>query len=718
MASAPVNPDVPSSVWSPDTYVYISTAPIVSDTELPKNYLILAPYINSGAALTSSPYSLTAGTAVPNTIEQYTNLNLVNTRFGRRSMAAQIFRAATQEVPIGMNIFIGAVQEPVNSGFAGVATALLMYSGTAVGSGEIKHLATGHAFRAPVASGDVASSIVVDAKTAMDEQTQDAQLVAASVIDISLPQITIATNATGSNFVITADGVAKTIAITAAWTPTQSATAIAAALVGDSSFPLTGTSLAGVLSLTWRTGFPPGTLTISAADATQTYTLAYLTTGSASGAILPVTYVHRGETGNDKGVIIDIPPEIVGVSVSPGFITVIGNALGSVYQLRCGSSVVPCAIAAADTPAQAAVKIAAAINAATFPLSATAVGAIVVLYYRSGWVVQRLQMASTEAGGGQTYKLFDRHDSAGALSSVSTVAGTATFTGLQGAGVPTLTTLLANRAKMQPFQEWVNNFVDATSLTAIFEHVTHYGDGFYQANQRFTQADSRGVEQVKDIVTSTTPQLSVAPGGWRPTVMVCQDCPMPAVLIAAQAAARLCADDLPYNKDGMKLAQNGTSPMLPPRAEVDIDPTTRDTAMRSYHLTVVVGNSGQVQIVRGVTTWGQTNTEWCDWSYGRMFDQYRYGLRAFLNERFDGKVLFVGTSEIRVDNAFTLADVRQACNEYNERLDGRIVDGAKTLAQTIVVERDPDDLTRIRIGLRLRVPREIHVKTAVVSGTA
>jgi len=76
----------------------------------------------------------------------------------------------------------------------------------------------------------------------------------------------IATNATGSNFTITANGVAKIVAITAMWTPTQSATAIAAALAGDASFPLTATSALGVVTASWRAGFLPSSVSILGAD--------------------------------------------------------------------------------------------------------------------------------------------------------------------------------------------------------------------------------------------------------------------------------------------------------------------------------------------------------------------------------------------------------------------------------------------------------------------
>ena len=136
--------------------------------------------------------------------------------------------------------------------------------------------------------------------------------------------------------------------------------------------------------------------------------------------------------------------------------------------------------------------------------------------------------------------------------------------------------------------------------------------------------------------------------------------------------------------------------------------------MRTYHLTPVHGVSGVPTIIRGVTSWGAANTEWSDLSYGRMFDDARYRIRSFFNQRFAGKVLFTGTTP-RVDNAFTLADVEDAGREWLLSRDGITVDGAKELAKYVKAELDPDDKTFIRFALRLRVPREGHVKSGTLS---
>lgn len=719
------NPNVPTGVMTPDWYLYISTAPITIDTPQPKDVFILAPMINSSAATTNAPYSLSPGTATLNEIQQCTDISRVNALFGRRSVAANRFRSAIQQVPIGINIFVAAIAEPTNSGFSGVATKLVRFSGTAVGSGEIKLKVCGALCPISVANGDTASTIAAAALSALggagggaNSKIPDAPMIPAAVIDIQLPVITITSDAdgSGSTFTIVANGVTKTVAITAAWTPTQSATAIAAALSGDTAFPLTATSNLGVVSCTWRSTFPVSTLTISTDDTQQTYALTYLGTGASTGATVPLTYVSRGEVGNDSPVSIEIPPEITGIQVSPGSLTVTGTGSGgSTFTLKVSSQECPVSIPNTTSATAAATLIAAGINAATFPLSATAAGATVNLFWRSGWLIDRIQVKSTEPGGGQTYLLADRHDSAGAITSVTTVAGTSTFTALQGSGTPTLTTLLANRAKFRPMIEWFSEYTDLTSINALTEHIEQYANGYYQQNQRVTFCDTRGVEDVKTLVTGASPALT---NYWRYAIITEQDPFTQGGATACQTAALLASLDLPYNVDGTNLQQGTIEPLMPPRPDTELGPTSVDVAMSSYHLTVVKGNNGFVQIVRGVTTWGDTQSrpEWRDWSYGRMFDAVRYGLRRFLNTRFNGKVLFTGGGQIRVSNAFTLKDVEAAVLEYLTALDGVIIDNAASLAQYIRAEVDTNDAGFIRITLRIRVPREFHVGTGVISG--
>jgi len=724
MAGIPLNPDVPLTTKTPDTYLYISTSPTTSGTPQPKNLFLLAPFIDTLSGICGSPYLLTAGTAQPNSIEQYTSQSTVNSSFNRRSIAARRYAAATQAQPIGINVFSAAVSEPTGTGFSGFATALLTFAGTASGSGQIKVRVCGRQFLVSVANGDTGATIAATALTAMG-------------------------------------GV-------------------------------------GGGSQSQQPDCP-------------------MVPGTVSSGTLPLIATNRGATGNDRPIVVEVPPEITGITVSPGTITIATNAAGasggaSLFTIRCGSQAVTVSIPATTTPANAAIAIAAAINAATFGLKATASSSTVTLLYRNGWVVQRVQVNSTEDAGGQTYTLNDRHDgcqplitctgnatgttltltagsssvsitinaantpaqsataiqtavnaAAGfpldanapvggavqlvwtsgqtplivslsgtdatqtyaltyplAITSAATTAGSAAYTGLSGSGVPTLTTVLANKAKMVPMMEWFTEFVDSTSLGAISTHVEQYANGYYQANQRVTFASSAvldvassvtGITAANDILGGPSPALT---NYWRYEEIVEQDTVSMIGSFAAELAADLCAAQLPFNYDGHYLAQGTQEPIIPGRPDTELDPNTVDTAMRSYFLTVAQNDNGRVKIVRGVTSWSFTNTEWADFSYGRMFDDARYRLREFLNQRFGGKVLFTATSP-RVDNAFTLKDVEDAVREWLLSRDGITVDGAQTLGRFVTAEVDPDDGSFIRLAFRLRVPREAHVKSGVIS---
>lgn len=715
------NMDVPSTVQTPDTYLYISTAPVSISTDQPKDLFLVATGILSGSQITQAPYSLTTGTATPNEIVQYSDVTRVNQKFNRRSPIAGRFKSALQEVPIGINIFLAAVSEPSNSGWAGFATKLLRFAGTASGSGEIKVRACGYDAFVPVAHGDPASVIAASAKSAIDRALLDAPVVTGNVIDVQLPVITILTNATGSNFTIIANGVSKIVAITAGWTPTQSATAIAAALAGDATFPLTATSNLGVVSATWRAGFPVNGVTISNVDATQTYALTYLTSGASTGATLPLIYVVRGADGNDSPILIDIPPEITGVSISPGSIAVTTTSIGdnsapSLFTLHDDSTDYVVAIPVGSTPTQAAALIAAAINATTGPLYATSAAGFVTLFHRSGWYSKKLQVSSTEDATGQTYALVDRHDSTGAITSVTTTAGNDALTGLGGAGVPVLTTLLGNASKRAGgFGEWAVDYLDSTSTSAIYQHINEYGNGYYQRNQRVTWVSTDPLEIAKTVATNASPQLG---NSWRPSVGVYQGAACQGGAYAAQIAAQICASDLPWNKDGMQLVSGSLAPMLPGRSETDLTPTSVDVALGSYKLFVLTGINGVVTVVRGKTAWIASNFEWGDWSYGRTFDAVRYGMRAFLNNRFKGRVLFRGGGTVRVPNGFTIQDVKDAIGEYLDSIDGILCDGAKSLKRYIAAEPDKNDPGLIRIFFRERPPKELHIISGVIAAAA
>jgi hypothetical protein len=638
MAGIPANPNVSPNVWTPDTYIYISTQPVSTGSRQPKNLFLLAPYVNSAAAMVASPYSLTAGTAQVNSVEQYTSVDRVNSSFHRRSLMANAFRGSLQTQPIGLNIYCAAVAEPTASNFTGVATQLLIWEGTAVGSGEIKVRVKGFLHRIPIASGDTAAVAAATCRTAM--------------------------GGTGGGT-----------------SPQQP-----------------------------DCPFVPG-----AALSNDPF---------AACTTVPLVCVSRGEVGNSKPVVVDIPPEITGLKIGVGNIAIGTNAAGaagspSLFTIRCGALAVTVSIAIGTTPDNAAIAIAAAINAATFGLTATRVTTNVQLYYRSGWAVHRVQVNSTEDALGQIYTLRDRMNATHAATDpVATVPASVAYTALQGAGTPTLTTVLSNRLKTATMLEWYSEYNDSTSLGDCYTHIEQYANGYYQENQRLTfgsdevlDTSGTALKNAKQRLTDPSTPLT---NSWRYCEVVEQDCFSGISNMAVELAADLCAKDLPYNLDGHALAQGTQAPVLVARGDTELDPGTQDVAMRTYHLTPVRGVNGVPTITRGVTSWGASNTEWSDLSYGRIFDDSRYRIRSFFNQRFSGKVLFTGTAP-RVDNAFTLEDVEDAGREWLLSRDGITVDGARELARYVRAELDPDDQTFIRFALRLRPPREAHVKSGTLS---
>lgn len=614
------NPDVLSSVWTPGTYIYLSTTPQTPGAVQPKRrLLLLAPMLTPGAAMTQAPYNLTAGTATANDVQQHTQQDRVDTAYGRRSGVAQRFREACSHRPSGLDIFVAPVAEPTGTGFSGVATALLTVIGTATGAGELWIFACGQLLRVGVANGDTGATIASSIRTAWLSQILDAPLVPAPLI----------------------------------------------------------------------------------------------------GSTVPLAYVHRGEIGNDKPIIVRIPDGLTGISLSPGTITLSSPSKGkganpSVFTLKVGSFSLSVSIPVGTTAAAAATLIAANINVATFPLRATATGDVVTLLYNNDWVVHRISIASTEDAGGQIYTLADRHNSAGAITSIATVPGTPTPTALGGVGTPNLSTVIANLSKQEAFQEWATEFTDVTSLQLLSQHIEAHANGLNQKDQRLCFGLTTDVETAKLAVTMPQPALTTS---WRCAGILAQDFPQQAAHLASMTAAALCAATLPFNFDGYELSsQNSNVPNYTARNDVQLDPVTRDTAMRAYHLTVIQSIQGRNLIVRGVTTWGELdNQNWVNWSYGRMFDLLRYYLVFRLNERFSGRVMFVvGTP--RVPNGFTLQDVEDAVYGVLLEQDGVIIDDAGGLRARIKAELDPEDKTRIRIAIPHRPPLESHVKTGVIAG--
>jgi hypothetical protein len=319
-------------------------------------------------------------------------------------------------------------------------------------------------------------------------------------------------------------------------------------------------------------------------------------------------------------------------------------------------------------------------------------------------VVDRISVASTEAAGGQTYTLADRHDHASptaAVTTVATVPGTATATAFAGSGTPNLTAALANIIKDKDgFLEWVSEFTDSTSVRAITTTTIEVqGNGANNKSQRVHFASSEPLDTARTRISGALAPSPDLTGYWRSSYLHGQDLPMQATTAAAMLAAALAVAEQPKNFDGYELlSQDPRVPIAPSRQDVELSDASRDVAMRSYHLTPLIGVNGRLRVQRGVTTWGAVNIEWADFSFGRCFDRDRSGMRRFLSTRFAGKIYFSYT-EPRIPNGFTDTDVEDAIIEYQALRDGITVDGADSLRQFVKVRRNGTDGSRLDLSL-------------------
>lgn len=442
-----------------------------------------------------------------------------------------------------------------------------------------------------------------------------------------------------------------------------------------------------------------------------------------------LAYIHRGEIGNDRPIRVQIPSSITGVALAAGTITITTNAAagGSVFTINVGSYSLPVAIPSSSTPANSATLIDAAINAATFPVRSTVSSNVVTLLYgydsSDGWVVDRISVASTEATGGQVYTLSDRHNHAtptASLGTVATVPATATATALAGSGTPNLTAVLANIIKDKDgYSEWVCEFTDPTSVRAVTTATIEVqGNGANNKSQRVTFASSEPLDTARTRITGALAPSPDLTGYWRSAYLHGQDLPMQATTAAAMLAAALAVAEQPKNFDGFELvSQDPRVPIAPSRQDVELSGASRDVAMRSYHLTPLIGVRGRLRVQRGVTTWGAINIEWADFSFGRCFDRDRSGMRHFLSNRFAGRIYFSHT-EPRIPDGFTDVDIQDAVIEYQALRNGITIDGADSLRQFVKVRRNPSDGSRLDITYRQRPPRELHKLVGIVSEAA
>jgi phage tail sheath gpL-like len=93
-------------------------------------------------------------------------------------------------------------------------------------------------------------------------------------------------------------------------------------------------------------------------------------TSTVAGAIVTLTYVHRGDVGEDLPVRVKLN-KAAGILCSPGSIVFGGAAVGAgSVRLTIGATTVTTLVADSDSAAAVAGRVAAAINAGGYPVTA------------------------------------------------------------------------------------------------------------------------------------------------------------------------------------------------------------------------------------------------------------------------------------------------------------------------------------------------------------
>lgn len=356
----------------------------------------------------------------------------------------------------------------------------------------------------------------------------------------------------------------------------------------------------------------------------------------ASGAVVTVTYIHKGTTGEDLPFRCLMAPDGSGVQLSPGQAAFTTNATGAGSTVvYFGSQSVSTSLAGGETPAQVATKVAASFAANTYALTATVDGSInsqVNFFFNNNWDVRRMSAAVITSTGLTVNLSSGATDGTGSASSL-------TYNGAQGTGAPSLTQPITNLTNSKlAYRAWAWPWLDTSSLNTMMTYVEAASNGSItgQKYQVVTMMDFQSLATDGAIPAATSPTMtSTAPHYalcWSPDVPV-QGMEGAARIAAARAA--LWLEQPNKNWNAFQLSGNTAAPLLTPPQVPSLD--QQNTALRTYGMApVVVGNSGRLEIVKGRTTSLATDRRLWSWSAEAQATYHIVDATARLQAQFSG----------------------------------------------------------------------------------
>lgn len=434
--------------------------------------------------------------------------------------------------------------------------------------------------------------------------------------------------------------------------------------------------------------------TIAAALATNITSMVNLPLASAvaAAAVVTLTYVHKGTTGEDLPMRATVTPNGSGVNLSPGQALFANSPVGAgSVAISFGALTVSTALAGGETASQVASLVAASFNASTYPLTAVVDGITpqkVDFYFNPNYDVRRM----TGKIFASTTLTIDLGSGAVDLSSIST-------NGTVGTGLPSLTAALTTLSTLPPFRSWSSPFADTTSIGAMATNIENSSDGSItgQKSQTLTFGGFGPASVLGTLLTSTSPNLTATDPHY--AALWSPDAPVQVAKLGARIAAARSAlwlDTPQKNWNGFRVKGSDQSPILLP-ANLP-SPDAQNTALRTYALApVVVGPSGFLEVVKGRTTSLATDHRLWAWSTEAQASYHKTDLGNFFQSRFSGGSI-VRFSTPKAPGIF---DAQSFIDATNERMrfweDNGNFDGAAALATA--VKAKPNNINPFRMDV-------------------
>lgn len=423
-----------------------------------------------------------------------------------------------------------------------------------------------------------------------------------------------------------------------------------------------------------------------------------MTFANVSGAVTG-TYRHVGYVGNDVPMIVN-QNGATGITVSCGTVTYTTDPTGSAGSatVTIGGTTITAAIdpAVETTISLVAAKVAAAINAGAYPVTATAAMGVMTLLFAPDRVVNKISAAIVT------------------FTATTVAVACGTVAANSSGERPVLTTALANLANFAGGARlWLSPWFNVGTIGTMATHIEIMQNGLNQRDQYLFVGSNDGIVTAGGIPSGTSPALT---GKYRYTVVTCPDSPQQGYEEAAACVGLVARESyIPKNYDGAEILSDaaGAIPNLLPHQAVRIGPQSDDAqaAMHTYGLTVIAVTADGVKVVvKGRTTdlTPATSGGVPDWGVAQHLGLMRVEFVNAGSAAVKGKSIRRNGTP-RSENTITLMQIKSALVAKGRDLDGQdLYDGIDVWKDAFVLRFNDADPSRVDGFVPLAAIRSLH----------